>query len=109
MPYDEGLAHRLRDLLADRPSVVEKRMFGGVGFIVQGNMCCGIHEDELIVRVGTDQYEEAVTKPHARVFDLTGRPMKGWVCVDPAGFESDEDLADWVEQGWQFASSLPPK
>src|SRR6266511_107130 len=109
MAYDDGLAHRLREFLADRPSVVEKEMFGGLGFIVQGNMCCGIHGDDLIVRVGPAGHADALARPHTRPFDLTGRPMKGWLLVEPSGYESDEDLAAWVEQGWQFARSLPPK
>ena len=84
-------------------------MFGGVGFMLQGNLACGVNKEDLIVRVGPDSYEEKVVRPHARPFDFTGRPMKGWVMVGPGGYESDSDLRYWVEQGVDFALSLPPK
>ena len=81
MAYDEGLAHRVREVLRDLPGLVEKKMFGGIGFLVHGNMACGVNGDELIVRVGPEGYQEALARPHARPFDMTGRPMKGWVWV----------------------------
>ena len=109
MAYDEGLAQRIGDTLADLPGLVEKKMFGGVGFMVQGNMACGVNGDDLIVRVGPARYEEALGAPHAREFDLTGRPMRGWVAVSPAGTEADRELEGWVQQGVDFARSLPPK
>ena len=109
MAYDEGLAQRIREVLDDLPALVEKKMFGGVGFMVQGNMACGVNGSNLIVRVGPERYEEALTQPHARVFDFTGRPMKGWVMVAPGGHETDETLADWVQQGVEFVLSLPAK
>ena len=109
MAYDEGLLHRVRVLLEDGPEVEEKKMFGGVGFMLQGNMACGILNDDLIVRVGPDRYEEALATPHARPFDITGRPMTGWVMVAPAGYAEDDDLARWVQQGLAFARSLPAK
>ena len=109
MAYDEGLAQRIREVLDDLPALVEKKMFGGVGFMVQGNMACGVNGSDLIVRVGPERYEEALTQPYARVFDFTGRPMKGWVMVAPGGHETDEALADWVQQGVEFALSLPVK
>lgn len=109
MAYDEGLAERIRVALGDRPELVEKKMFGGVGFMLLGNMACGVNKDDLIVRVGPEQYEEAVIRPHARPFDFTGRPMKGWVMVAPPGYEDDKDLEGWVDDGVSFALSLPPK
>jgi hypothetical protein len=109
MAYDEGLAQRIHELLSDRPELVEKKMFGGVGFMLQGNMACGVNQDDLIVRVGPDKYETAVIRPHTKPFDFTGRPMKGWVMVGPEGYASDADLKDWVAQGVEFALSLPPK
>jgi len=109
MAYDEGLAQRVRDVLEGHPALVEKKMFGGVGFMLQGNMACGVNDDHLIVRVGPASYDEAVVRPHARPFDFTGRPMKGWVMVGPDGYESDSDLESWVQQGVEFALSLPAK
>jgi TfoX/Sxy family transcriptional regulator of competence genes len=109
MAFDEGLAHRVREFIQDQPYLVEKKMFGGVGFMLQGNMATGIYKNDLIVRVGPDRYEEAVKEPHVKEFDITGRPMKGWIMVSPEGTEDDQDLADWVGQGIDFALSLPPK
>lgn len=109
MAYDEGLAQRIREVLGERPGLVEKKMFGGIGFMLQGNMACGVLKGELIVRVGPERYEEALTKPHTRPFDFTGRLMKGWVMVASDGYESDDDLKGWVQQGVDFALSLPAK
>lgn len=109
MAYDEGLAQRIREVLGAAPGLVEKRMFGGVGFMVQGNMACGVNKDNLIVRVGADQYQQALSRPHTRPFDMTGRPMKGWVMVGAPGYESDDDLKAWVQQGLDFALTLPAK
>jgi len=109
MAFDEGLAERIRMVLGGQPGLVEKKMFGGVGFMLQGNMACGVNKDDLIVRVGPERYEEAVIRPHTKDFDMTGRPMKGWVVVTPPGYENDEDLESWVGEGVNFALSLPPK
>lgn len=109
MAYDEALSRRLTDLLSDFPEVSEKKMFGGLALLYQGNMCCGIVGDELMVRVGPEAYEEALAEPHARAMDFTGRPMKGMVYVSTAGIASDADLRRWVERGVQFAASLPAK
>ena len=109
MAYDEGLAQRIRELLPVEESLVEKKMFGGVGFMLHGNMACGVNKEDLIVRVGPDGYDEALARANARPFDFTGRPMKGWITVGPEGYESDEDLQVWVKQGIEFALSLPPK
>ena len=109
MPYDEDLEGRIRDVLDQQPGLVAKKMFGGVGFMVHGNMACGVHKDMLIVRVGPDAYEQTMQYPHTRPFDMTGRAMKGWVMVEPSGFESDPDLKNWIEQGLNFALTLLPK
>ena len=109
MAYDEVLAGRIRDVLSQQPDLVEKKMFGGVGFMVQGNMACGVHKDMLIVRVGPNAYEETMKYPHTRPFDMTGRAMKGWVMVESDGFASQEDLEEWVIAGLNFALTLPPK
>ncbi|GAB4463120.1 MAG: TfoX/Sxy family protein [Anaerolineae bacterium] len=106
MAFSEELAERVRAILADRPDVVEKKMFGGLTFMVRGNMCCGIQQDGLMVRVGPEKYTEALAQPRARAMDLGGRPMRGMVME---GLASDAALAAWVEQGVQFASSLPAK
>ena len=84
-------------------------MFGGIGFLVQGNMACGVNQERLVVRVGPDQHEAALAKPHTKVFDITGRPMKGWIIVLPDGLQSEADLQYWVKQGVDFALTLPPK
>jgi len=109
MAYDEGLAERIRGILRDRRDVSEKKMFGGIAFIVRGHMSVGIVKDDLMVRVGPETYEDLVRQPHARPMDFTGRPMKGFVYVASAGFEEDEDLERWVGHGLKYAMSLPPK
>jgi TfoX/Sxy family transcriptional regulator of competence genes len=109
MAYDEGLAQRVREEMDAAPDYVEKKMFGGVGFMLRGNMACGVIGEELIVRVGPDAYEEALAAPHTQPFDMTGRPMRGWVVVTAPGYEADEDLAAWVERGVDFALTLPAK
>ncbi|HEX6304072.1 MAG TPA: TfoX/Sxy family protein [Anaerolineales bacterium] len=109
MAYDQGLAQRMREELDQLPNLSERQMFGGIGFMVNGNMACGVNKEEMIVRVGPENYDQALKKPHTRVFDFTGRPMKGWVMIAPEGYESDEDLKYWIEQGVSFAQSLPEK
>ena len=109
MPYDEGLAERIREALEDRSDVSEKKMFGGLAFLVHGNMCVGVVGDELMVRVGPAAYAEAIRRPHARPMDFTGRPMRGFVYIGCAGIESDTDLRRWVTQGVNFACALPAK
>ncbi|MFC1524128.1 TfoX/Sxy family protein [Thermodesulfobacteriota bacterium] len=108
MAYDKGLAQRVREILEDQDGYVEKTMFGGVCFLLHGNMACGILNDDIIVRVGPENYESCLQQPYTRKFDITGRPMKGWVMVDPEGHESDEDLSLWLGKGVTFALSLPP-
>ncbi|MCJ7646179.1 TfoX/Sxy family protein, partial [bacterium] len=107
MACDQSLAQRIRAELNKLPGLQEKKMFGGVGFLVQGNMACGVHGEELIVRVGSQRYDEALSQPHTRPFDMTGRLMSGWVTVAPKGYETESDLRSWVRQGVEFARSLP--
>ena len=109
MAYDEGLAQRVEEVLDATTPFEAKKMFGGVGYMIQGNMACGVHKDSLIVRVGPEAYGAALAEPHTRPFDLTGRPMKGWVWVAAAGYEADEDLQQWISQGVDFALTLPAK
>lgn len=109
MPYDEGLTERIRELLGPRPDLTEKRMFGGLCLLINGNMACGITGEDLMVRVGPDDYEEALAEIYSRPMDFTGKPLRGFVYVDPEGFEADVDLEEWVLRGVLFAESLPPK
>jgi TfoX/Sxy family transcriptional regulator of competence genes len=109
MAYDEDLANRIREQLAAEPAMTEKQMFGGIAFLLSGNMAVGVSGDELMVRVGPEAADEALEEPYARVFDMTGRPMKGWVLVAAPGVASDEALGDWVARGVSFARSLPAK
>ena len=109
MAYDEGLAERLRVVLAQREDIVEKKMFGGLAFMVRGSMCVGVSGDELMARVGPDQYDEALTLPHARHMDFTGRPMKGFVYIGTEGTESDDGLGGGVERCFGFNAARPAK
>jgi len=105
--YDEGLAQRIRELLEERTDVEERRMFGGLAFLIGRHMCCGVVGDELMVRVGAEAYERALGLAHVREMDFTGRPLRGLVYVACEGFESDEDLARWLELGVSYVSGLP--
>lgn len=109
MAFDEGLAERIRDVLRDRQDVVEKRMFGGLAFMVRGHMTVGINGDELMVRVGKDGHADALAQPHAREMDFTGRALKGFVYVGTEGIESDDALTGWVDRALDFVGTLPPK
>jgi len=109
MAYDTGLAQRVREIIEERIGFSEKKMFGGVGFLINGNMACGILKDYLIVRVGPKKYEDFLKLPNTLKFDITGKPMKGWVMISHEGYESDKDLYEWVQRGVKFALSLPPK
>ena len=108
MTYDKELAKRISATFGNIP-IIEKKMFGGVGYLLHGNMACGVLDDALIVRIGLEDYEAALKRPHTRVFDTTGRVMRGWVMVGPEGTSSDDNLYTWVEQGIKFALTLPPK
>lgn len=109
MSYDEGVSQRLRESYADHPEVAERKMFGGIVFMIYGHMSCGVVEDTLMVRVGPQQYEQALSRPHSRQMDFTGKPLTGFVYVDPPGFEDDNDLRDWVQMSLDFVTALPPK
>ena len=109
MPYDEGLAQRIREALEERSDLTEKKMFGGLAFLLGGNMCVGVVGDELMVRVGPDAYGQALKRAHAREMDFTGKPLRGMVYVAEAGIRGDRALHGWIERGVAFAGSLPPK
>src|ERR1051326_3491339 len=109
MAFDEGLATRLRDLTDDEPGRAEKKMFGGLAFLLDGNMAVGVTGDDLLVRTDPDAQEALLAEPGARVFDMSGRPMRGWIVVDASGCAEDDDLRRWVARGVAYARSLPPK
>src|SRR6516164_4612662 len=109
MAFDESLAARIRQHLARRKSVEEKKMFGGVGFLLNGNMLVGVWKDSLIVRLGPEEGDEALKEPHVKEFDITGRAMKGWVLVAPEGVDADEQLKGWIERAVKFVKTLPAK
>ncbi len=109
MAYDERLARRVRPLLARRKGFAEKKMFGGVGYFLHGNICVGVWKDYLIVRIGSDAYAAALRKPFVKKFDITGRPMKGWVMVASEGIDDDEELNGWVQRAAAYVRSLPKK
>ena len=109
MAFDEHLAARVREQLAPQAGLAEKAMFGGVAFLLDGNMAVGLSGDELMVRVGPERSDDALARPHTRPFDMTGRPMKGWILVAPEALEGERELDDWVSEGVTFARSLPPK
>lgn len=105
MAYDEALAERIRTALRGRDDVAERKMFGGIAFMVAGRMACGVIHDDLMVKVGADGHDEAMAQPHTRPMDFTGRPMRGMVYVDPAGTASDSDLGRWVHQAVVVATT----
>jgi TfoX/Sxy family transcriptional regulator of competence genes len=109
MAFNETLAERIRQRLARRKNVEEKKMFGGVGFLLNGNLLVGIWKGSLCVRLGPDQAEEALLEPHVEEFDITGRPMKGWVLVEPQGVEDDDQLGGWIQRAVKFVVKLPAK
>jgi TfoX/Sxy family transcriptional regulator of competence genes len=107
--YDENLAERIRTMLGSVSAVSERKMFGGIAFMVSGNMACGVIGDELMVRVGPDGHDDALSEPHVRIMDFTHRPIRGMVYVGVPAITSDTDLERWVTRGTTFAQSLPPK
>ena len=109
MAFDEDLAARIRDRLARQRGVGEKRMFGGVGFLLDGNLLVGVWKDSLMARLGPDEAGAALREPHVRAFDITGKPMRNWVLVEPEGVEDDDQLAGWVERAMEFVRTLPKK
>ena len=109
MVYDNVLADRIRRIIKRRRGFDEKKMFGGVGFLLNGNMCVGAWREFLIVRVGLDAYESLLSEPFARKFDITGKVMRGWVMVEPEGVSEDDDMRRWIEFAIKFVRTLPAK
>jgi TfoX/Sxy family transcriptional regulator of competence genes len=109
MAFDEALASRVRPMMAQLAGVVEKKMFGGLAYLVQGNMSVGIHGSELIVRIEPSETDAALTESGVRIFDVTGRPMSGWLLVSGEALRDDRSLAAWVKRGVSYALSLPSK
>jgi len=109
MAYDEQLEKRLEKIIVRRKDFRAQKMFGGLGFLMRGNMCFGIWKNSLILRVGKEHAQKALMKKNVRPFDITGRAMKGWVMVEPAGMKSKDALQRWVKQATDFVSQLPRK
>lgn len=109
MAFSESLAARTRDALASIQGITEKRLFGGVGFLLNGNLLVGVWQHSLIVRLGPEEGEAALREPHVKEFDITGRPMKGWVMVEPEGIDDDGQLRGWIERAMKFVTTLPRK
>lgn len=109
MAFSESLASRIRDALARKRNIEEKKMFGGVGFLLNGNMLVGVWKNSLIVRLGPDNYDDALLEPHVRKFDITGKPMKGWIMVEPDGIENDDQLVGWIQRAIDFVGRLAKK
>src|SRR3954454_768733 len=109
MAFNNALAERIRQRLARKKSVEEKKMFGGVGFLLHGNLLVGVWKESLVVRLGKAEGEEALKEPHVKEFDITGRPMRNWVLVEPEGVEDDEQLSAWIQRALKFVKALPAK
>lgn len=109
MPYDAKLARRIHSVLAQTKGVTEKKMFGCVGYLLNDHVLVGVWGDSLIVRVGPKVYEEALREFDVREFDITGRPMRGWIAVGPAGISDDDELKCWVDTAIKFVRTLPAK
>jgi len=109
MAFDAALADRIRKRLGKRAGLTEKKMFGGFAFLLRGNMCCGVYGSEMIVRLKPEDTGPALAEPHTRVFDITGRPMKGWLLVGPSGLATEAELGKWVDRASKYAASLPAK
>jgi len=109
MPYDEGLHERVQDYLESKIKFTYKKMFGGICYLINGNMLGGIINNDLIIRAGTDNCDDLLKEPFTKVFDLTGKIMKGWILVEPEGVETDDQLSYWLQKGIVFANSLQAK
>ena len=109
MAYDEGLAQRIRDVIGSRSDIEEKKMFGGIAFMLNGNMCCGVVKADLCLRLGKEGTAAALEETHVRPMDFTGKPLKTMVYVSAKGIADDADLEAWVERGMAFAETLPKK
>jgi TfoX/Sxy family transcriptional regulator of competence genes len=109
MAFSESLARRVRHVLGQCRGITEKKMFGALGFLMNGNMCVGVWKSSLIVRLGPEQAKAALEEPHVVEFDVTGRPMRGWVVVEADGLETDDQLSGWVQRAVRFVEGLPCK
>lgn len=109
MAYNQKVTDDIRARFGKRRDVTEKEMFGGIAFMVRGNMAIGVSGDELMVRVGKEAHDDAVARPGARIFDMGARPMRGWIAVAPEGFATEDALDDWIARGVACAEGLPPK
>ena len=109
MAFDESLAIRIRDALARKKGVEEKKMFGSLCFLLDGNLLVGVWKDSLIARLGPGEGEAARREPHVWEFDVTGRPMRNWVLVEPEGVEDDDQLTAWIQRAVKFVGALPRK
>ena len=109
MAFGESLAARIRDALARKKNVEEKKMFGGIGFHLNGNMLVGVWRDFFIARLGPDQGDDALLEPHVKKMDITGKPMKGWVMIEPEGVEDEDQLKEWIQRATKFVGKLAKK
>ena len=109
MAFDEDLADRMRAILAPEPGLTERKMFGGIAFMLNGNMVCGVIGKDLMARIGAERYDEALDAPHVRPMDFSGRPMVGLIYVSPDGVASDDALRAWVDVSLDYARALPPR
>ena len=109
MPYNEEIEAQIESVISRWKSRDQKKMFGGVCHLLNGNMFCGVYKDFLIVRLGEKKAQKALALPHTKPFDITGRPMKGWVMITREGFKSDDELRSWLDQAKKFVKTLPPK
>jgi hypothetical protein len=106
MPFSESLAARARDALAREPGITEKKMFGGLSFLLHGRLLVGVFKDSLVARIGPYRAAAALQMPHVRVFDITGKPMKGWVVIGPGGVDREADLEAWIARAMEHVSTL---
>jgi TfoX/Sxy family transcriptional regulator of competence genes len=109
MAFNEALAERIRHGLVRKKGIEDRKMFGGIGFLLHGNMLVGVWKNSMIVRVGADSYDEALLEAHVREFDITGKPMKGWLMVEPQGVEDDGQVKAWLQRAVKFVGKLPAK
>lgn len=109
MAYEECVAERVREIVRGRQGITQRKMFGGLAFMSNGHMFIGVLGSTLMARIGTNEYEQALAMPHVREMDFTGKPMRGYVFIEPGGFETDDSLKYWVNKSYGFAASLPPK
>ena len=107
--FNERTANQIRRVICNTPGLSERSLFSGVAFMLQGNMCCGVIEDNLVVRVGMETYDATLREPYTRPMDFTGRPLPGFVYVERAGFASEASLREWIDRGVRFVRTLPPK